>query len=676
MEANQDLRGGMGSTNYQAVGDIRVGLDAEEAGRLIEHVADALRPRPPGSPAPLLGWVRITPQFLANRKPRADLADYFDGLAPDWKDVCHPKLRPRPAVTKVVHAFRTNDLEDRSILLRIAGATGDGKSTVLLQAVALLAQENRFDAIYWRSTADGRLGADALASMRASQRTILIASDDAEALLMDIDRFAFAKLHEEDVFIHFLLASRDVDWNGERDRLGWKFSTADRWAPSFRVLPPIQLGGVAPADARVVAENWINCSSSRPARLASNNIGKIAEGMLDASRASEGRQAFMGALLSMRFDSERLRPRLLSLLSRLATVRPGDPGISLAEFLVVLATVDVSGIEGMPRDIAARLLDIPESELRPSVEVPMKREFSLGASSRAFFARHPSISKAMLELALSDESDLRVESSLEKFIGDVREAGEQSGFRPGFGQLIDLGRRLMNSGLPRELVAPLALHLCRIACTVEPRELSNFIALSQALRELGRPQAAITEVWEGQATRLDDRSVWGDYANHVRGAWTELSTTLGTSGNQWPSYWAAQVSISDRPASGIDSRNVPIALNQLALNAKLVCEQGAERRDYLDLLVEVEALTSAPGSALFDGKRYPTRYLQQLGIAPRPYGGTDALLAAIRRAAEGLRASQPSLPWCDRLASPKDDSFDTLIEHLARRVGRSGVALP
>lgn len=668
MEANQELRGGMGSTNYQAVGDIRVGLDAEEAGKLIDHVADALRPRSPGSPAPLLGWVRITPQFLANRKPRTDLADYFDGLAPDWKDVCHPKLRPRPAVRKVVQAFRTNDLEDRSILLRIGGATGDGKSTVLLQTVAALAQEGRFDAIYWRSAADGRLAPDAVASMRASHRTILIASDDAEALLADIDRFASTKLHEEDVFVHFLLASRDVDWNGERDRLGWKFSTADRWAPSFRVLPPIQLRGVEPADAHVVAENWINCSSSRPARLASNNIKQISQGMLDASRASEGRQAFMGALLSMRFDSERLRPRLLSLLSRLATVRPGHPAISLAEFLVLLAAVDVSGIEGVPRDIAARFLEISESELRPAVEVPMKREFFLGTSSRAFFARHPSISKALLELALGDESDLRVESSLEKFIGDIRDAGDRGGYRAGFGQLTDLGRRLMNCGLARDLVGPLALHLCRTACTVAPRELSTVIALSQALRELGRPLSALTEVWESQAARLDDPSMWRDYANHVRGTWTELSAALGTSGNHWPSFWAAQVSISDRPSTGIDSQQVSISLNQLALNAKLVCEQGAERSDFLDLLIEVEALTSTAEAAFFDDKRYPTRYLQQLGIAPRQFGGTNALIAAIRRAAEALRASQSSLRWCDGLAGPKDDSFDMLIGHLARRV--------
>jgi hypothetical protein len=666
MEPDQELRGGMGSTNYQAARDIRVGLDSEEVRKLIEDVADVVKSRPQGSPAPLPGWIRITPEFLAKRKPRADLGDYFDGLAPDWQDMCHTKLRPRPAVMTVVQAFRTNDLEDRSLLLRIGGATADGKSTILRQAVALLAQEGRFDAIYWRSTADARLTSDAVDTMRASQRIILVASDDAEALLADIDRFAGTKLHEEGTFTHFLLASRDVDWNAERDRLGWKLSAANRWGPSFRVLPPVLLGRVERADAQVVADNWLNCSSSRPARLGRGNVQQIAEAMLDASRASEGRQAFMGALLSMRFDSERLRLRLISLLSTVDKVSPGDPDVSLAEFMVLLAAVDVSGIEGVPRDIAARFLNIPEPALRPSVEVPLKREFFLGTSSRAFFARHPSISKALLELALGDESDLRVESSLAKFISDVRKVGQQNGFRPGFGKLTDLGRRLMNSGLSHDLIDPLALHLCRTACTVAPRELSTFIALSQALRELDRPQSAITEVWEGQATRLDDPTAWGDYTDHIRGAWTELSTALGSSGNRCPSYWAAQVSISDRPTTGIDSRQVLIALNLLALNAKVVCEQGAERESFLDLLIEVAALTSTAGSPFFDSKRYPTRYLQQLGIAPGQFGGSEALVAAIRRAAEALRAFQPSLPWCDRLAEPKDDSFATLKEKLAR----------
>ncbi|MDG6101173.1 hypothetical protein Daura_00420 [Dactylosporangium aurantiacum] len=536
-----------------------------------------------------------------------------------------------------------------------------------MQAAATLAREERFQAIYWRSGPNARLTSNELDSIRSSSRTILIASDDAEALLADIDKLAQSKLHEEDLFVHFLLASRDIDWNGERDRLGWKFSIAARWEPNFRVLPAVQVGGVEPADAKVVSQNWVDCSTSRPARLTSNNVDQIAKDMLSASRASEGRQAFMGGLLSMRFDSERLRSRLLSLLSRLSTVYPGlQLEVSLADFLVALAAIDIGELSGLPRDISAQFLGVSESDLRPKVEVPMKREFFLGASSRAFFARHPSISKAMLELALGDESNLQVESSLEKLIRDVRNVGYQAGFRPGFGQLTDLGRRLSKGSVARELINPLALHLCRTACTVAPRELSTFLALSQTLRESGQPLLAISEVWAIQAPRLDDPAAWGDYTDHVRGGWTEFASSLGTAEYEWSSFWAAQVSISDRISVPIAGPDVSIALNLLALNAKRACARFGDCKEVTDLLIETEALTCSPGSAFFHEKRYATRYLLELGITPRPFGGPTALVAAIHRARAMMRTSQPSISLHDQIADPRDHSFNMLLERLSR----------
>ncbi|MEV6842099.1 hypothetical protein [Actinoplanes sp. NPDC051411] len=644
------------------------GLDPDEAADLVGHIAEALQPRPAESSSPLVGWVRITEQFLAKKKPRADLAEYFDGLAPDWRDVCHPELRPRPVVKKVLKAFELNDLEDRSILVRIGGATGDGKSTVLLQAIRLLAEENYFDAIYWRSAAEARLTPDNLAKMRESRTTILIASDDAEALLTDIDRLAGSKLHEEGLFLHFLLASRDVDWNGERDLLGWKFSTADRWAPSFRVLPPLPLDRVDQADAQIVAENWVNCSLSRPTRLATGNVKQISQDMLDASRATEGRQAFMGGLLAMRFDSERLRSRLTSLLSRLAVIHPGGSSMSLAEFLVVLAVVDLSGLEGVPRDIAARFLGVPVSDLRPLVEAPMKREFFVSTSSRAFFARHPSISKGMLELALTEESNLQVESSLEKFLGDVQYVGGVNGFRGGFGKLKDIGRRLMSSNLSRDLTGPLALQLCRTVCAIAPQDLNSFIALSGVLRDLGQSQAALTEVWEIHATRLDDSAQWGQHVSQTRGAWKEMAAALGTSGYWWPAYWAAQVSISDRLTPKLNPEDVIVSMSLLALNAKRVYEQGIEQDSLRPLLTQAAALTCMPGSPFYDEEQYPSRSRESLGIDPREFGGADALVTALLQASRALGNSQPSLLWCDRLADYKDKSFIALMELIERLV--------
>ncbi|MBM7770418.1 hypothetical protein JOD54_000622 [Actinokineospora baliensis] len=590
---------------------------------------------------------------------------FFDGAQPDWKDVCHPNLKARPAVHKVVQEFSNRDLEDRSVLLRIAGATGDGKSTVLMQAAVTLLKDGVFETLYWRNRPDARLTPDVIEAMQARQSQFLIVSDEAECLLSDIDEFARTKLHEEDVFVHFLLASRDVDWNAERDRLRWKFSVSSRLEPSFRVLTPVNLRTVEPADARVLAENWINCSSSRPVLIRGKSVQEIAKNVLDASSASGGRQAFMGGVISVRFDSESLRSRLASLVAKLDTIYPELPKITLADFLVVLAAVDVSEIEGVPRDVVAQFLGILESELRPKVEVPMKREFFLGSSSSEFFSRHPMISKALLELALDDESDLRVETSLDKFLHDIGAMGEQFGFRDGFGRLLDLGHRLMRSGLSHDLIGPLALQLCRTACNVSHRHMGAWVALSHTLRTLKKPAQALTEVWEVRAALLDDPSAWVE-SQHTRSAWGELATALSAAGHWATAYWAAQVSLSDRPRSRLTPANITRALHLLAYNAKLIYENVGEFDGTVDLLAEVEALTCAPRSPFLGEYLYPKQYLHDLNVEARTFGGIDALVAAIQRVAASMPAPITALQWCSGLSRPEDNSLSPLIEQVRR----------
>lgn len=672
MTSEQQQRGGVGSSNYQAGRDLHVGLSPEEASKLVkEATADVANSSQHGAAAssPLRGWVRITPTYISKIKPRKDLSDYFDGAAPDWKDVCHSKLKPRSAVATATRAFVAADLEDRSLLLRVGGATGDGKSTALLQIVLNITRKDIFEAIYWRHSPEAVLSEVALAAMSAGKRTVLIVIDKAEATMKQLDIFANTGSPETGTTFHFLLAGRDVDWFAEQDRLKWKLSPASRWAAAMKVLPTISLQRVDAADARVIAENWLTCSLSRPSRLSNSDAREISGKLLEASRASEGRQAFFGAVLSMRYDSERLRSRLSSLLETANYARPSEAGPSLAEFLAVIAAVDLGNIDGLPRDVAARFLDLSETDLRSEVEVPLRREFFFGASSRNYFARHPSISRALLELALDEESTLRVEESCAKLLRDVRSVGQQSGFRPGFGRITDLGRRLIAGNLPIDVFGELSLHLCKTACIVSPRELSAFIALSQCFRTLGRAPDALSDVWIKCAPQTMDRDAWGDYDDHVRGSWRELSTVLGVSEDRRRSYWAASVALSDRLNTSLEPHDVPFGLNVLAFAARRACDEGTvSRASLLNLLSEVEALTRKQGP-FREKNGYPTRYVRELGIDPREFGGADSLVDAIMETANAFSASASPLEWADQLQNPSDFSFSGMKD-LIRRITR------
>jgi hypothetical protein len=109
MAETQRQRSGDHSTLIQAAGNVEYGMSASEARQFIEDAlsaklgtsTDAKQALPSSFP----GWLRLTPEYVAGRKARVDLSEYFDGASPDWRDICHPGLQPRPIVKTVVDNF-------------------------------------------------------------------------------------------------------------------------------------------------------------------------------------------------------------------------------------------------------------------------------------------------------------------------------------------------------------------------------------------------------------------------------------------------------------------------------------------------------------------------------------------------------------------------------------------
>jgi hypothetical protein len=89
-----------------------------------------------------------------------------------------------------------------------------------MQAALGLLHKHCFDVIYWRNSSDTRLQAETVAGFMSNYSNILIVADNAESLLEDVDRLLRWPLHENGIYLHFLLASRDTDWVAEQDRLG------------------------------------------------------------------------------------------------------------------------------------------------------------------------------------------------------------------------------------------------------------------------------------------------------------------------------------------------------------------------------------------------------------------------------------------------------------------------
>ena len=643
-----------------------------------QYVLDVVEARAPGeaagkaaAAAPLRGWVQITPKYLEERKPRPDLGQFFDGVAPDWKDIRHPGLKPRRAVADIVERYSNADLTDRNTVTVILGASGEGKSTILMQAVKDLALREQFDAVYWRSFSHAPLTDNVIEELGKNFSTVLIAADDAESLLTDIVRLSQQSFEDTGLHLHLLLASRDTDWVAEQDNLGWKLSLERQLGGSLFLTPRVELGDLTPVDARIVVDNWWACSSERPSRLGQASPAGLTQSLLRASEASHGKQALLGGLLELRYDNARLRDRLAKLLQLAASKSPEGSPFTLADLLVVLAAIDVSSLPGLPRDLAAEFMCISEGDLRSAVEVPLKRELVFGNSSRLLFARHPRVSRALLELALGEQSTLRVAGAVDGLLESLQVLVSRHGRRPGLGKLIDIGRRLMQmSGLGNELVGELALHATRKACALFPRSLGDRVAVSQTLRTLSDPEAALAEVWSVTAPRLDERNFWADYGDHVRSAWAEFASALGSARRRSSSFWAARVSLSDLYSAPITDKQIALSLNLLALNAKQEYEIDP-RPQLAELVAEIDTIVGPVDKPFYLKQDYLSTYMWELGLAPREFGGSDKLAGLILETAQLFpRDDSEGFEWVDALRKSRNVSHKALMSLLTRRLVR------
>jgi hypothetical protein len=617
-----------------------------------------------GVPPPLPGWVRLTPAYFDSIDHRMDLSQYFDGAAPDWRDITHPQLAARPVVEILIRQFDDVRSAERPRIHLIYGASGEGKSTAVMQSARQLALQVSFDAVYWRRSLNATLSSSQIASLSEHFQYILFASDNAESLIESVDEILNSGIAESSVNPHFLLAARDTDWVAETRIRGWRVSARSRWLGKVSTYQESSMDTVDINDSRVITTNWVNCSGSLPASVSSLSPALRAEELRSAS-TSRGRSfSLLGGLLSTRFTPEQLQSRLSSLLERVAVQEPGAT-FSLADLLIALAAIDLAGIEGIPPEIAAEYLSISPSDLRPLVEVPLRREFAISVTSRAFHSRHPLVSEAILKEALDDQAAFDVESAIFQILDAVNRAISNDRYRAGYGPFIDLGRRLAGSTGSLLKASDLPVRYTWEAVTIFPRELSNRISLSKLLRESDRANTAIEEVWQPILTSIDDQSNWFGHENYIRGAWHEISTVIGVEGYRSAAYILALRSLSDRYAAPLTITDIEYGLNSLAyeafhLHEADICTDSCER-----VIVAVDSALSAlrPGTR---AASYVDDYRTRLGLSKEVYEGPAKLILALISVLSALPAPTMQNVWLAALNDQTIQSLDKLRTALDR----------
>ncbi|MET8833770.1 hypothetical protein ABZV78_07630 [Micromonospora sp. NPDC004540] len=524
------------------------------------------------------GWVVLQPAFFSAMSPDEDLTNFFNGGEPYWEAVVNPRLPRIQIAQSLLDRTRRRMREKKAGIELLMGPTGEGKSTALRQAAAVLALEDS-RTILWRQHRDAVLDQKVVDIARACGPGTVIASDNAHLILDQLHELISDGGVPSSSELQLLLATRDTDWTRRTRELGFKLNPAESW----KTMGPIvctkhPFGRVSETDARKIVQSWRTLESSCPDAIQGLSDGEAAKWLSDASRSADSQHgALLGGLLAIRYTPEELRAHLVTLLESLS--RDDTPGdMTLADVVIVLAVADVAGADGIPSEVIAGFCDVDELNFRTQVANRLGEEAVANYSDDTLRSRHPMVSEAIFEVAMSANSSFAVESAACHLLAVIAKGAEGAKLRDGYGQVFGLGRELYKARVPEGL-APrarrLGIALARHARELRGSTLANHMSLSECLRLEKQATKAVTTVWTPIAGQLLDKEKWQDWNKNSRTALNEFAITASLAGDELEAAVLRIAALSDNyRANRLTSEKITFTLRGLALHlSRLHLEQ-------------------------------------------------------------------------------------------------------
>lgn len=533
----------------------------------------------PVTPEVPSGWVTLTSAFFSSMTPDENLTNFFNGGEPRWEAVVSPRI-PRIQLTEsLLDRTRRRIREKKAGIELLIGPTGEGKSTALRQAAAVLAREDS-RTIIWRQQRDAVLDQSLIDIACAYGSGTVLASDNAQLILEQLHELIKGGSITSSSGLQLLLASRDTDWIRRTRELGFKLDPAEAWksmGPIVSTKHPF--GRVSETDAKKIIRSWRSLEPNPPDAIRGLSDYDAAKLLIDASASAASQHgALLGGLLAIRYTPEELRAHLVSLLESLSQdATPGD--MTLAEVVIILALVNVAGIDGIPSEIIARFCDVNELNFRSQVANRLGEEAVANYNDDTMRSRHPMVSEAIFEIVMSNQSSFAVESAACHLLAVITDNQKNANLKGGYGEIFALGRELYKAKVPTS-IAPrsrlLGIALSRRACELRPRALVNHMSLSESLRSEEQAEKAIATVWMPIAEQLLDKNSWQDWNKNSRTALGEFAIVASLAGHELEAAILRMAALSDTyRANRLEKRKTAFTLCGLALHfSRLYLEQG------------------------------------------------------------------------------------------------------
>lgn len=509
----------------------------------------------------LLGWRPVAPMEdpQSGQGAAAAALKFFDGRLPNWLDAASGMIPRRDIVYTMKNEFSALLVSRQSSITVLLGASGEGKTTALMQVALVLAAERRELVVLYGS--DGRISSvDEILALPGDVDHLLIL-DDAHRSIDRLRELSIRIQESGRLRLHLLVASRDSDWSSVG---GFNFA----WN-RYVEMKVHRLRGINRPDASALVRAWEALGPRALGSLVSvtgteARITALMNAAAGEKEAEEG--AFLGALLATRYGAglvEHIRVLLLQLSDRPVHVLHSECDDSLLDAVALIAIPHALGVRALDEEVLASAMGITAQELFGSVLLPLGDEAAISFSVSSVLVRHRLIAESVVDLAPQLGVDL--EALVARLVTAAVEAVDRLGpHRPAM-KLAYLSQSLREPAL--------SVAAARAAVAASPNRLSYRTSLSRALRMAREPLLAATEC--EQALVIVSGAT--DSATGTRPFFTEWGVAEGNLGNWARNAVLASIALQDMGGSNLSlERTTLVTLNCLALSFRRLYERHSD----------------------------------------------------------------------------------------------------
>lgn len=340
-----------------------------------------------------IGWEVVSKDMLssfAEQLSKDEVIKFFDGQIPSWKEALSSEIPRRQIVSKLVENVKISLANPVNSIFFIKGSGGEGKSTVIKQAIVDLVKGGAVKQVLWNK--DAEFEVPELENLNPDLGPWIIASDDAENLGRELFRFIKRASEKQITGICLILSFRDTDWTAMScERRPWQ---------SHAQIVEFPMRGLTEEDAERIVKAWEKYNQEGLGHLFGFSHEDAVKTLLDEARKESSKEgAFLGAMLRTRIGED-IKKHVKSLLTSFE--RRKAPGGTLRDAFSYIVVPHAENCLFLSKGPLAKALGCKRGELKEKVLGPLGEETMLASSGEFVLTRHRAIAETAIEILSKD----------------------------------------------------------------------------------------------------------------------------------------------------------------------------------------------------------------------------------------------------------------------------------